>query len=115
MNLFEISVYNRDVLVSKIECGDSYVSFINYIDDALLLPFGTHTRADKGDLHRFLESRCFPRERANCSEILSKLGVPYYDAELICRATHGVQNDDYIWLQFSDEEPVCFDEVKLRN
>ena len=43
------------------------------------------------------------------------LGLDYYDPELICRKTHGVQFDDFTWIQFSDEPQVNYNDIKLRD
>lgn len=65
-------------------------------------------------LEEFYEERCFPKERANCKEILRTLGLDCYESELICRKTHDLQFDDFLWLQFSDETQVCWDDIRMR-
>lgn len=112
--LYSIKVYMKEQLVCDISVGDT-VKFVNYIDNPVFLPFGVNTTATHSDLEEFFEERCFPRERANCKQVLHRLGLDCYEPELICRKTHGLQFDDFIWLQFSDEPQVCWNDIKLRD
>lgn len=119
MNLFntdyDIKVYSKEELVSEIYVRGSSVTFKNYNYPAVMLPFGIRTSATVDDLEEFFEERCFPRERANCKDLLRRLGLGCYEPELICRKTHGLQFDDFIWLQFSDEPQVRWEDIKLRD
>ena len=119
MNLFntdyDIKVYSKEELVSEIYVKGTNVSFVNHTTNVLLLPFGVSDTATVDDLEEFFEDRCFPRERTNCKDILNRLGLDCYEPELICRKTHGLQFDDFIWLQFSDEPQVCWNDIKLRD
>lgn len=115
MILYSVKVYEKDKLVSEIFVNGNSVSFTNYSDDILSLPFGVRDNVTYSDLLEFYEDRCFPRERANCKDVLKRLGLDYYDPELICRKTHGLQFDDFTWLQFSDEPQVCYQDIKLRD
>jgi hypothetical protein len=110
-----VKVFYKKELISEIEVKGTSVSFKNYIDDPVWLPFGVDTSADINRLEEFYEDRCFPRERVNCKELLHDLGLDCYEPELICRKTHGLQFDDFIWLQFSDEPQVCWDDIKMRD
>jgi hypothetical protein len=112
---YSVKVYYKENIISEIEVKGTCVSFVNYTDNIIFLPFGVDTVADIKRLDRFYEDRCFPRERANCKEILNRLGLDCYEPELICRKTHGLQFDDFIWLQFSDEEQVCWEDIKMRD
>ena len=112
---YSIKVYSKEQLVCEIIVAGSNVSFTNHTDNVLQLPFGVRDIATIDDLEDFFEDRCFPRERVNCKEILHKLGLDCYEPELICRKTHGLQFDDFIWLQFSDEPQVCWNDIKLRD
>lgn len=115
MSLYSVKVYEKDKLVSEIFVNGNSVSFTNYSDDILSLPFGVRDNVTYSALLEFYEDRCFPRERANCKDVLKRLGLDYYDPELICRKTHGLQFDDFTWLQFSDEPQVCYQDIKLRD
>lgn len=114
-NNYDVKVYMKEDLVSEIHVRNSSVTFENKDYLPIWLPFGVKTSATLDDLEDFYEDRCFPRERANCKELLHRLGLDCYEPELICRKTHGLQFDDFIWLQFSDEPQVCWSEIKLRD
>jgi hypothetical protein len=112
---YNIKVYMKEELISEIFVKGANVTFKNYIDNPVFLPFGVNTTATPDTLEEFFEERCFPRERANCKQILRELGVDCYEPELICRKTHGLQFDDFIWLQFSDEPQVSWNDIKMRD
>lgn len=112
---YDVKVYRKEELVSEIQVRGTLVTFENYTDFVLDLPFGIRTSATVDDLEEFFEDRCFPRERVNAKDLLHDLGLDYYEPELICRKTHGMQFDDFIWLQFSDEPQVCWNDIKLRD
>jgi len=112
---YSVKVYLKNDLISEIFVKDGSVDFKNYSSKTIFLPFGVQTSATIEDLEEFYEDRCFPRERDNCNQILRDLGLNCYEPELICRKTHGLQFDDFVWLQFSDEPQVTWDEIKLRD
>ena len=113
--MYEIKVYFKEDLYAKIIVDGTKVTCENYQDDVVWKPFGENDNPTLDDLNEFYEWRCFPKERVNCADILRRLNVPFYDGELICRKTHGLQFDDFIWLQFSDEPQVTWDEIKIRG
>ena len=45
----------------------------------------TKDEVDREYLESVFEDRCFPREQANCNDILRRLGLDCYEPELICR------------------------------
>ena len=112
---YVVEVYLKEDLISKIFVSNNNVTFENYIENTLWLPFGVNKTATVDDLEEFYEDRCFPKERANCKELLRDLGLDCYEPELICRKTHGLQFDDFLWLQFSDEPKVEWHSIKLRD
>lgn len=115
MSSYNVSVYFKEDLLSVINVDGESVTFENFSDLIPFLPFGVRDFASYADLVEYYEDRCFPRERANCKQVLKGLGIDYYDPEMICRKTNGVQFDDFVWLQFSDEPQVCWEDVKLRD
>ena len=115
MSKYNVKVYMKEELLSEIQVIDTSVTFKNFSDDWLFLPFGVRKLATYQDLLNFYEDRCFPKERANCKTVLKTLGLDVYDVEQICRKTHGLQFDDFLWLQFSDEEQVTWNEIKIRD
>jgi len=91
------------------------VTVINHSEDWLLRPFGNNESPTIGDLFAFPESRCFPRARDNCRQLLDDLGLTAYDPLDICKITHGRQWDDYNWIQFDGEDVEYERDVKLRD
>ena len=63
-------------------------------------------------LQRFFESRCFSEQRPDKHELLRMLGVPYFDAYLLCRKTHGIVVCQPTWLRFEDEPEMTFAQAK---
>lgn len=112
---YDVTVYFKEEKTSEVHIRNGKVTFENFIDNPLWLPFGIKTEATMNDLEDFYEERCFPKERGNCKDILNALDVPCYEPELICRKTHGQQFDDFLWLQFSDEPQVQYKDIALRN
>lgn len=112
---YDIDYFYRDELLTSIHVRGSSVTFENHSDEILLIAFGIRKEVTYEDLIEFYESRCFPRERVNAKALLRGLGLDYYDPELICRKTHGQQFDDFMWMQFSDEPQVRYEDIKLRD
>lgn len=112
---YSFKVYMRETLVSEVFVRGTDVTFKNYIEDFIWNPFGVAKVATYEDLIEYYKERCFPEERSNCKTVLKSIGLDYYDPEMICRKTHGQQFDDFIWLQFSDEPQVQYNDIKLRD
>lgn len=74
------------------------------------LPFGLNAES----LHHLLESRCFPRTRANAKDLLKALGLKHYTPLGIVKKTRGLQNDDFYWLRFKGDN-AKWDDIKLRD
>lgn len=112
---YDIKYFYKDELLTEIHVRGREVTFENHSDEVILIAFGVREHVTYQDLLEFYESRCFPRERQNARELLRGLGLDCYDPELICRKTHGQQFDDFMWMQFSDEPQVCYEDIKLRD
>jgi len=91
------------------------ISCINYTDDITLRPFGRRAEPTPEDFLDFLESRCFPRERRNCKQLLADLDLTEYVPLSIVRKTHGRQLEDYCWIKFEGEELDYERDIKLRD
>jgi len=90
------------------------VKYTPHATNIYILPFGIQKKPTITDISRFFESRCFPRERRNCRQLLDDLGLDAYVPLDIVRKTHGRQLEDYCWIRF-DGETLCYEDVKLRN
>ena len=86
-----------------------------YTEDIYALPFGVNTSPSIADLNRFLESRCFPKDRRNCRQILDDLGLEEYIPLEIVRKTHGRQLEDYCWIRFEGEALDYERDIRLRD
>lgn len=112
---YDVRYYYKTDLLTVIQVRGSCVTFENFSNNVIFVAFGIKTSVTYEDLLEFYESRCFPRERVNAKELLRGLGLDYYDPEQICRKTHGQQFDDFMWMQFSDEPQVLYEDIKLRD
>ena len=101
-----------DVIVNR---QDKSVTCTNYTDDITLRPFGRRSAPTIEDFMRFLESRCFPRERRNCEQLLNDLGLDHYTPLGIVEKTHGRQLEDYCWIKFEGEDLDYERDIKLRD
>lgn len=113
--MYSFKAFYKEILLSEVFVDGKDVKVVHYSDLVIFRPFGVRESVTYQDLLEFYEDRCFPRERVNCKTVLKSIGLDYYDPELICRKTHGVQFDDFVWLQFSDEPQVCWKDIKLRD
>lgn len=92
----------QDELCSTVKVyDDDTVEVQDFTDILIKKPFGCWgNEAELKDVEEFFESRCFPRTRFNCKQILKSGGIQFYNPEEICRKTKGVMTDDCFWLDF---------------
>lgn len=82
---------------------DDSVEVVDFSDYIVELPFGNWgSEVDLKDVEEFLESRCFPRTRANCKQILKSGYIQFYNPLEICMKTEGRMSDDVFWLRFHE-------------
>lgn len=80
------------------------VKIINYTDDLIFRAFGINEKPSWKDFNDFLISRCFPKERYNCKELLKLLGlqnVGYEPIEII-KKTEGRMAEDEMFILIED-------------
>ena len=106
----------RDKVTADVEVDytSKTVSYRPYTTNIYALPFGIRQNPSIADVGRFFESRCFPRERRNCKQLLSDLGLEEYIPLDIVRKTYGRQLEDYCWVRFEGED-MSYEDVKLRD
>lgn len=111
-----IEVFSRDTLISVmcVNYATKSITIKNYSDNWLLLPFGKNLTPDWNDYLYMLSCRVFPEGRENRKLVLKALDLDVYNPDSICRKTHGVMNDDYVWFRYPGEK-VTFDDVKIRD
>lgn len=71
----------------------------NKTRDIIHRAFGIVEEPSWEDFEDFLESRCFPRGRANLKNILRDLGISSYDPLQIIEKTGGKMAEDHQWIQ----------------
>lgn len=75
------------------------VKIKNYIDNPIYRAFGVNEEPDFEAFEKFLESRCFPRERDMMKLELRELDLPFYDPLMIVGKTKGRMAEDQFWLK----------------
>lgn len=90
----------KDVLCTRIDVDFMHkkIYIENKTDDILHRAFGVVQDPDWERFQEFLESRCFPRSRANLKEILEDLGLDSYDPLQIIEKTEGRMAEDKQWI-----------------
>ena len=78
---------------------DKKIKIQNRTADTLHRAFGVKEVASWEDYEAFLESRCYPRSRADIDNILSMLGLDSYDPMQIIMKTQGRTTDDNQWIR----------------
>ena len=107
----------RKEVVADVEASykDSAVKVKNYTDNWIKRPFGNIENPTINDFDEFLESRCFPKDRVNCDQLLEDLGLKVYDPLSIVEITHGRQFEDYMWIKFDGEDLDYDRDIRLRD
>lgn len=99
-----IYYYDREKLCTVIHWKGFDVSIENFTDDIYSRAFGRKENVSWEDLKKFLESRCFPRNRTNAKEILTNMGLEEYDPFQIVKKTQGRMAEDDQWLKFVEDD-----------
>lgn len=118
-NIIEFDYMERNEVMAHVIVNytEHKVTVQNYTDDLFARPFGVNENPSIQDFEDFLETRCFPKTRRNCKQLLRDLDVPYYSPILIVQKTHGRQYEDFSWIRFKGEEgKVDYErDIKLRD
>ena len=96
------SAYWKDELISKVSVQGNDVEVIRF----LLHPMKQIFWSDKLNimqLSQIFEDRCWERGRDDIDELLSNIGLRYYDPLEIVKRTHGISYNDFLWFQFEGE------------
>lgn len=108
MHVLYVMLKDKCIATIEYDYSSKKVYVDNYISDPIFLPFGIKKNPTIKDLEDYLESRCFPRERANRKELLQELGLQCYDPIAIIRKTHGVMYGDKVWLRVGEEDRTVY-------
>ena len=118
-SMIEFDYMKRNEVMAHVivNYAEHKVTVENYTDDLIERPFGVNENPSIQNFEDFLESRCFPKTRRNCKQLLRDLDVPYYSPILIVQKTHGRQYEDYSWIRFKGEErKIDYErDIKLRD
>lgn len=71
------------------------------------------TRFELGDV--ILRNRCYDKSRPDMDRILQSMGLDEYDVYKMCRKTHGIMAQDFIWFRYEGETLEWKDIRKLRK
>lgn len=106
--------YDRDVLCSHCEFNYTRqtISIENFVEEPYRQAFGRQ-EVTFDSIDWFFRDRCFPETRVDCIELCEMLGLDHFDAEAICRKTHGKCIEDFQWIKF-DGENVKFHHMQGR-
>lgn len=114
-NIIFYYMYKDEILAHvKITEEPFKCEVINFTDIIILRPFGVNENPSLQDLLDFYESRCFPKERRNCQELLEDFGLDEYIPSQIILKTHGRQLEDFCWIKFEGEDLEYERDIKLR-
>ena len=107
----------KDTVTAEVEVDEKAktVRYSPYTTNVYALPFGVNQSPTIADVSRFFASRCFPKERRNCRQLLQDLGLAEYKPWDIVRKTHGRQLEDYCWIRFEGEDLEYERDIKLRD
>lgn len=96
---------DKDKLSTRIyvDYSDESVRIENFTDDLIAKAFGNNETPTFSDYEKFLESRCFPRNRDHVKWILRDLGLDCYDPLAIVKKTAGRMAEDDMWIKFVEE------------
>ncbi len=104
-------IYHRDVKTARLEIVDGKLKkYEVYTDNRMktLFPEGT----TETNIKAILQGRVICPQR--CDEgMLASMGLKEYNAYDILRATHAVNDDDFIWMKF-DGEDISWKDVRVR-
>lgn len=118
-NIIEFDYMRKNEVMAHVivNYAEHKVTVVNYTDDLIERPFGINETPNIQDFENFLESRCFPKTRRNCKQLLRDLDLPYYSPILIVQKTHGRQYEDFSWIRFKGEEgKIDYErDIKLRG
>lgn len=106
--------YFKDTLCThcEVDFANQIINVKNYINDPLYQAFGLQT-VTMDSIDEFFRERCFPETRVDCLSLCNYLGLDSFDAEEICRKTHGKCISDFFWIKF-DNENIRFKELRGR-
>lgn len=105
-------IMNKDRVICKVNIDGLNVELIQYSTDIVDRQFRSDSPSIE-DVYDWIEDRCFPSSRDNKKEILDSLNLNLYEPLEIVKNTHGLLQDDYIWIKWEGED-IEYDDIKIR-
>ncbi|MBO5260145.1 MAG: hypothetical protein J6B26_07170 [Agathobacter sp.] len=113
MSEYNFKTYWKDELTAEVKADDCRVYIKRYTTHPAKQLFWKD-EISRFELGQVLELRCWDRNRANLNLYLDELGIKDFNPYEICRKTHGVMVQDFIWFQF-DGENLSFKDVRFKR
>ncbi len=98
----DFDVFYGDELTAHVEIKPPHVYVTRYVIHPVKQIF-YKDELNMFELGEVLRLRCWSKDRDNLDKYLKKLGLDNYDVYGICRKTHGVSFQEYIWFRFEGE------------
>lgn len=105
---FSFEFLSKDDLVAKVSVDGNKV----HVDRISKDPFDQwfyKENMDLFELNDILSGRVFSPEREDAGRLLQNMGLKVFSPIDICRKTHGVKRDDYLWIRFEGEDLHAID------
>lgn len=110
--ILKFEYYYVDKLCTRcvVDYNKESIKVENFTSELVLQAFG-NWKLTMDSIDEFFRERCFEETRVDRDVLLEMLGLHNFDAEAICRKTHGMVIGDYFWVRFDDEN-LTFDDIK---
>ena len=115
MSDFKFETFWRDEKTSDVDVrGDKvYIKRFTTHPAKQIFYADEMSRFELGDV--VLKSRCFDAKRPDCKKLLEHMGLEDFDVYKVCRKTHGLMVQDFIWFRYEGEDINWNDIEKLKR
>ena len=113
MEDMKFQLLNKDELIADVEVKDNRVHVKRYNFNPGLQLF----YADEISAYQLMDTfkdRCHDPNRANIADVLAYFKLDHYDPLTICRHTHGLMYNDFLWFRFEGED-IVYNDIKIRD
>ena len=96
-------IMKKDLPLIRFACEGGMLQEVEILTERENLPLEYHFKvSDRRATELFLEDRVVPQTRQHLEEALQRVGIPYYDPELLLRYNKGVSVEDSYWVRLED-------------
>lgn len=106
---------NVNTAIITTDYAEEQAEVLNLSNEQFKLPFGFRTVITQTELEDFLLYRCFPKNRANARQVLKASGISFYNIRDLLAKTHGVKNEDKMWLSFGAYPAGDYKQLRQRD